>query len=103
MVIWGWNTSYYVETNLQMGSDIFYPLEILLNWPSKNKMEEEYLSELKLLKPEVFLELIGPDQFIFTDTAHQSLKHFPEIYNYVEDNYNLISQKGNEKFYLLKE
>jgi len=101
MAIWGWHNSYFVETQLLMGNRYLYPQYIICNFPSKELVLSQYINDLKKLKPKIFLELIGDDQFYFTEAEHQ-ISHFPELNNYIKANYVLYMVKGNEKLYVLK-
>lgn len=103
MAIWGMNNEYFVETQLLIGTKYIYPVEILMNYHNKEYIITDYKSDLEALQPKFFLELIGNDQFMFKDTTTQSIKCYPEIYDYINRNYKLKAVKGNEKLYIRKE
>jgi hypothetical protein len=103
LIIWGWYNSYYEETGLLMGGRRLYPQEVLMNYTSKNDVIDEYVEDFKKFKPRFIVEAIGPDKFVFNDTASQSMRHFKKIYSYVKDNYSIKSKKRNEILYVRNE
>ena len=100
MLIWGWETKYYIETGLLRGSPYLYTGFLVSTYPYefKAKVINNYIKYIKKYQPKIIIEVIGKDEFI--KDPNIKIKNFPELQGIIDREYNMIYKKDSRKIYV---
>ena len=99
---WGWMCRYYVLTGLRQATRIAHTNQEIQYSPQIEFYRAHYLSDLKRNRPPVFIDTVGPGNFVFQDRAsgHES---FPALRDYIAQNYNLVADTDGTRVYARKD
>ena len=92
MATWGWGTELYVETNFLMGTRYGNTAGIIEPGPVQSFYAERFLKDIEKNKPVLFVDVVAPNFFRYTDRSVQGFENFPLVKKYVEENYTLDSE-----------
>jgi hypothetical protein len=98
--VWGWKNAYYVENGLLPGSRDLYIIFLDPKYEAVSIKSKSLCNDILFLKPKLFIELVGDDQGIISDTSIFSVSKFKPIEKLLMNNYSLIGENGNQKLYL---
>ena len=102
MTVWGWGMQYHVETGLLPGiKQICTWFEIRDTNKINNQYLDKYISDISKKKPIVFLDVIGPDAFMYSDRKTQGHENFPELNSFILSNYVFVSEIESVRIYIL--
>lgn len=104
MSIWGIAMHYYVETGLLQGNKYGSALYAILDAQDDQPAYEEYVEEIKVNKPVVFLDVMGPNSHHLPDPKSKYRhEHFPKINEYISKNYKEVGEFDGERLYIANE
>ena len=92
MATWGWGTELYVETNFLMGTRYGNTAGIIEPGPVQSFYMERFLKDMEKNRPLLFVDVVAPNFFRFTDRSLYGFENFPLAKKYVEENYTLDSE-----------
>jgi hypothetical protein len=103
MIVWGWQSGYYVEAQLPQGTAESHSERSIFNHPMRQKYLRRYVNDIKRTKPAIILDAVGKNSLWLQDKKTQSIEHFPEIYSYIQKNYGYIGSFDDTKLYVRKD
>ena len=92
MVAWGWGTELYVETNFLMGTRYGNTAGVIEPGPVQSFYTERFLKDMEKNRPVLFVDVVAPNFFRYTDRSLHGFENFPLVKKYVEENYTLDSE-----------
>jgi hypothetical protein len=102
MSIWGIGMDYYVETGLLQGNKCGSAIYAILGAQDDQPVYEEYVEEIKVNKPIVFVDDVGPNSFIINDSKFRH-EHFPKLNDYISKNYKEVGEFDGSRLYIANE
>ncbi|HUB66987.1 MAG TPA: hypothetical protein VL981_05835 [Candidatus Methylacidiphilales bacterium] len=104
LALWGWEPSFAAETQSVLGTReaITGPSLVLPN-PLQTYYRERYLHDMRANRPELFLEAMGPDNFIFNDREKYGIASFPELAQLIEGQYRLAREIDGMRLFIRKD
>ena len=104
LAIWGWSNKYYVETEMTQGTpgvNSFYEATNALR--NNNSSLENYVSDLEINMPTVFLDASQLHFIGFNNQTGLSHENFPVLNNFINQHYQLVTEINLIKIYVLNE
>jgi len=100
MVVWGWDSSLFVDTGLLRASRYWYTWFLNPMYPEwyRKKVTEEYEYDLLKYKPELIVELINRGVNNFPNR----IEAYPTIKRIIDDDYILVEKASDHRIYKLK-
>jgi hypothetical protein len=97
ITIWGWQPSLYVLTGLTQGT-----MSGATFWEIRGDKHSYnvFVSQFAANKPAVFIDVVGPHSFSFTNEAKEAHEAFPELNEYVETHYTFIKRLEGDRLYV---
>jgi hypothetical protein len=92
MVAWGWGTELYVETNFLMGTRYGNTAGIIEPGPLQFFYEERFLKDIEKNKPVLFVDVVAPGFFRYSDRSLYGFENFLRVKNYIDRNYSFDSE-----------
>ncbi len=100
VAVWGWLNTCFAETGLRQAiRDANSTCEILPG-PYRRYFRQRYLADLRNAQPPVFVDAIGPDAFKIHDVKYRHDRWFPELADYVRQNYTLVAEPVGTRLYV---
>lgn len=99
LAIWGWRSSLYVEAGLRQATRQGQSEHQIYDGPRKPYFLRRYFDDLTASNPPVFVDAVGPGNFLFEDRrrAHES---FPPLRDWVRLHYTLVVDAGGTRVYV---
>ncbi len=89
VTVWGWEPALYVLTGtLPATRDTHMPSEFMIR-PQQDYYRRRYMNDLQTHPPKVFIDAVGPRQFGYTNRETAGFETFPELREYVTNNFYL--------------
>lgn len=97
--IWGWANGIYVETALWQATRDPHTV-----WSIKPNEQQQYhraayLADMRRNRPAVFVDAVGPGSFAYEERRTQAHEIFPELADFVQENYSMITDLGEARVY----
>ncbi len=104
VAIWGWAPELYVLTDtLPATREPQTPYQMTLGGPQLPYYRRRYLEDLQLHPPKAFVDAVGPSQFRYTDRATDGFETFPELREYVSNNFYLAGDIDGVRVFARKD
>ena len=100
--VWGWANHLYVETGLRQATRDTHSTWSILPSAQREYHRTTYLSDLRLHAPTVFVDAVGPNAFCFEHRSVQAHEIFPELADYIRENYVLLRDVKDARIYVRK-
>jgi len=98
MAVWGWGSYYNHAARLVMGTrDVHFDFQTSYKSDLGKYYRDRYLSDLEKNHPRWFLDLSLPGGLLTNEDC--KLIHFPEINNFVKENYHEVYKTNTEVLY----
>jgi hypothetical protein len=97
--VWGWATHLYVEAGLRQATRDPHSVWDIIATPQRDYHRAIYLEDLRRSAPAVFVDAVGPGAFCFEHRSQSAHEIFPELAEYVRDNYLLVRDVGEARIY----
>ncbi|MEM1058609.1 MAG: hypothetical protein AAGK14_05125 [Verrucomicrobiota bacterium] len=105
LTVWGFRSNLHVETGLPQGTrEVMSQFLIQTNeWeePVGAYYLERYLTDLQRNRPRFIVDITGPEDQYFRDDKYR-IENYPTIWEFVRENYDLLSQDDAHRLYELK-
>lgn len=103
MAVWGYKPAYFVETGMLQGTMENVSYYQLRNNPLKKYYVQRFLRDLERTKPEVFLDVIGPQTWDeYNNRAIYGHEKYRRIHEYISQHYELVSDVEGVRVYKRK-
>ena len=98
--IWGFMPNFYVEAGLRQATRDAHSQAEILDSPYYDYFRERYLADLRRSSAPVFVDAIGPGNYMFQSrsVAHDAI--FPELAAYIRAHYTLVSELQGSRIYV---
>ncbi len=90
ITVWGWVPEVFVRTHTVPATR-----DVVTYWqmmPSllRDSFRRTFLGDLQKLPPQLFVDAVGPGQFVYQDRKRWGYETFPELRDYVNSNFDLV-------------
>jgi hypothetical protein len=99
LTIWGWMPRLYVESGLPQATRDGQTERQIVAGPLREFYRNRYLHDLKRYRPRFFVEAVGPGQFAFPDPATAGFARWPELREFVAENYTQFAEADSCRLY----
>jgi hypothetical protein len=100
LAIWGWLPRLYVESRLPQATRQGYTYWAIMPSSQRTYHRRSFLEELQHSQPAFFVDGVGADSYYFQNRREQAHESFPELANYVAQNYALLADLGYARIYV---
>ena len=100
--LWGWACYLHVESGLPQATRDGNTLWSIESNPQQAYHRAVYLADLKKSAPAVFVDAVGLGAFHFNNRSVQAHETFPELANYIRENYSLVVDLTDTRIYARK-
>ncbi len=101
LALWGWESSLYSDTGLEMATRESQTQRQILSWKQKDYYLKRYLKDIRKSRPRFFIDSTLKNNWIFDYDKHNFTK-FPELNTYISDNYVFVLELDHMKLYELR-
>jgi hypothetical protein len=102
MSVWGFMPDYYVVSGAGDATENAHTPFQILDGPYRGYFRDRYLGELRKAPPNVFVDAVGPDSFMFQDSQSEGIASFPALASFVASNYCLVRRVRGTAIYTLR-
>lgn len=102
LVVWGWDCSYYVETQMPQGVNENHSVRSAMKHPLQMAYYERYLRDIKRTKPVVFVDAMTEKTLWMYDPEKYGHQNYPALAAYISQNYELKEVIEGIKIYARK-
>ncbi len=103
IALWGWRPDVYVELQSPQGVRDAHTQRETEDTPFRPYYRARYLADLEKNRPLAFVDVVGPDAFVFLDRKRFGFEIFPELKDYVVKNYVLMSDTPIGRVFIRKD
>jgi hypothetical protein len=97
--IWGWAPEIYVENHLPQATRDAHSIWSIQPNAQLPYYRACYLNDLRRHRPAVFVDAVGSGAFALEDRRTQAHEIFPELAEYIHQNYTLVTDLGEARVY----
>ena len=99
LAVWGWMCRYYVETKMPQGTAENHSERCIYPHPMRERYYRRYLADLEQNRPKVFVDAV-PNSLWLNDRATQGHEAFPELKEFITNNYRLVGEVDQTRVYV---
>jgi hypothetical protein len=100
LAVWGWVQSLFVEADMPQGTRDPISFRSMLPGPLQEYFRRDFIADFRRNRPAAFVDVSGPEAFMFTNRAEHGHETFPELASAVRENYTLIRDTGAGRIYV---
>ena len=102
LVVWGWACQYYVETQMPQGVNENHSVRSAMKHPLQAAYYQRYIQDIKRTRPKVFVDAMTPKTLWMNDPKKYGHQNYPELAQFIADNYTFKEEIKGIKIYALK-
>jgi hypothetical protein len=102
LVVWGWECAYYIETQMPQGVNENHSVRSAMAHPFQAIYYRRYVSDMKRSRPKVFVDAVTTKTLWMNDPVKYGHQNYPELAQYIAQNYELKEVIGGVKIYAWK-
>jgi hypothetical protein len=102
MSVWGFMPDYYIVSGASDATENAHTPFQILDGPNREYFRRRYLGELREAPPNLFVDAVGPDSFMFQDSQREGIASFPALAAFVNANYCLARRVRGSSIYVLR-
>jgi hypothetical protein len=99
VAIWGWAPEMYVMTGTVPATRDPHTQRQIEAGPQRAYYRQRFLADLRRSSPEIFVDAVGQGQRQFEDRSTQSIDSFPDLRQYLNANFDLVSDSNGVRMY----
>jgi hypothetical protein len=99
LAVWGWLPRLYVESRLPQATRMGYSYWAIMPSSQRPYHRQTFLQEMRHSQPAFFVDAVGPDSYYFLNRQEQAHESFPELADYVCQNYALLTDLAYARVY----
>jgi hypothetical protein len=99
VAMWGWEPHHFVEANRRHATREAHTALQIYQTPLREKYRERYWEDLVRTNPPVFVDVVGPGSFAFTDRSQHGHETFPLLAAHIAAHYRLVAEVGSARVY----
>jgi hypothetical protein len=100
LAIWGWMPMFWVETGLLQATRDGNSQRQSDPYRYRDYFRARYLRDLSRTRPPVFIDAVGVGNLYYENRAKIAHETFPELRDYIADNYHLVQDVGGTRVYV---
>ena len=100
--VWGWRPNVYVETGLRQATRDPHTVWVITNSTRRPYYRNRYLDDLRRNQPMFFVDSVGPGAMVYQNRASEGHEIFPELAEYIQQNFFLLVDQGVDRIYVRK-
>jgi hypothetical protein len=101
--IWGSMSNYYVEARLRQATREAHSQLEIIDSPHYDYFRQRYLADFRRSAAPVFVDAVGPGNYLFQNRALAHEVIFPELAAYVQDHYTPVAAVHGSRIYVRKD
>jgi hypothetical protein len=98
--IWGWMPMLWVETGMIQATRDGQTSRQIEPHPRREYYRTRFMQDLLRAQPPVFVDAVGPGNFVYEDRAESAHETFPELRDYIDNNYHLLNEVSGARIYV---
>ncbi len=103
LVVWGWACEYYVQTQMPQGVNENHSVRSAMKHPLQTDYYQRYVRDIKRTRPKVFVDAMTPKTLWMYDPKKYGHQNYPELAQFITENYTLKEEIEGIKIYALKQ
>ncbi len=101
LLVWGWLAHTYVQAGLPQATREAHTEHDIRPSPLRDTyFRPRLMADLRRSRPAFFVDAVGPGAFFYADRAASAHEIFPELRDYIRQNYVLLSDVGWARIYV---
>ena len=98
--MWGWMPVFWVETGLIQATRDGNNQRQTDPYRYRDYFRARFIRDLSRTRPPVFVDAIGVGSYLYENRAKSAHETFPELRDYIADNYHLVQDVGGSRVYV---
>lgn len=94
MLVWGWMPQWYVWSGWTPATRDMQTYNQIWPTPQRDYFRDRLMADLRRDPPEYIIDAVASGSFGFTDPNKDGVSSFPELANFISENYKLLSPKA---------
>jgi len=100
LVVWGWQCTYYVETQLPAGTAENHTERCIFPIQLRDTYRQRFLNDMQRTRPLAFVDAVGKQSWWVQDRATQGYESFPALAVYVRRHYRLVGEVNDCRLFV---
>lgn len=98
--MWGWMPVFWAETGLIQATRDGNDSRQIESHPERDYYRARFLRDLLRSRPPVFVDVVGPGNFVYEDRARDAHETFSELRDHIAANYHLVRDVEGSRVYV---
>jgi hypothetical protein len=98
--MWGWMPIFWAETGLIQATRDGNDSRQIEPHAERNYYRARFLRDLLRSRPPVFIDAVGPGNFVYEDRTQDAHETFPELRDHIANNYRLVRDVEGSRVYV---
>jgi hypothetical protein len=98
--VWGWMPVFWAETGLIQATRDGNASRQIEPHLGRDYYRTRFLRDIDRSRPPVFVDAVGPGNFLYEDRAQEAHETFPELRDYIAANYHFVVEVGGSRVYV---
>lgn len=98
--MWGWMPIFWAETGLIQATRDGNDSRQIEPHAERDYYRARFLRDLVRSRPPVFIDAVGPGNFVYEDRAQDAHETFPELRDHIANNYHLVRDIEGSRVYV---
>jgi hypothetical protein len=98
--MWGWMPVFWAETGLIQATRDGNDARQIESHAERDYYRARFLRDLVRSQPPVFIDAVGPGNFVYEDRAQDAHETFPELRDHIAGNYHLVRDVEGSRVYV---
>jgi hypothetical protein len=98
--MWGWMPVFWVETGLIQATRDGNDSRQMDPYRFRAYFRSRFIGDLRRTRPPVFIDAVAPGNFVYKDRAKSGHEIFPELRDYIAENYYMVRDVEGSRVYV---
>ena len=98
--MWGWMPTFWAETGLIQATRDGNDSRQIEPHAERDYYRARFLRDLVRSRPPVFIDAVGPGNFVYEDRAQDAHETFPDLRDHIANNYHLVRDVEGSRVYV---
>ncbi len=100
VAIWGWEPHHFVEANRRHATREAHTALQIFQTVIQGTYRSRYMADLMRSRPPVFVDVVGPGSFAFTNRSLHGHEAFKTLTDYISSHYRFVAEVENARVYV---
>lgn len=96
---WGWMSRYHVQTRMRQATQEAHAQLQVEGTPQREYFRRHYMKALRETRPPVFIDTVGPGNFVFEDRQAHGHETWEELRRFIAGNYTFVADLEGTRIY----